>query len=64
MMQCTSGPGGACYRAIEIVSGAAGGLVFELLIADKDGPFYQAGTGMARGVTRTGKSTLLFGGFG
>jgi hypothetical protein len=64
MIQCTSGPGGACYRAIEIVSGAAGGLVFELLIADKDGPSYQAGTGMARGVTRTGKSTLLFGGFG
>ncbi len=45
MIQCTSGPGGACYRAIQIVSGAAGGLVFELLIADKDGPSYPAGTG-------------------
>jgi len=34
--QCTLGPGGYCYPAIQISSSSAGGLGFELLIADKD----------------------------
>lgn len=34
--QCTSGPGGYCYPAIQIFSSSTSGLGFELLIADKD----------------------------
>ena len=34
--QCTSGPGGYCYTAIQIFSSSTSGLGFELLIADRD----------------------------
>lgn len=34
--QCTSGPGGYCYPAIQIFSSSTSGLGFELLIADKN----------------------------